>query len=570
MREKFQSAILSGGCYHLQVPARKFGPENPYIRTAPVVAAMLACIFFVLAGCAFIPHLGIQNDEALFGSALYESSGLAYWRWAFGHRLPVMMMSYLGALKTWLYAPIFQIWHPAAASIRVPMLVAAAATVWLLFMLLRRISPVRAALVGALLLATDATYLLTSCFDWGPVALQHLLLTGGVLLLVAFAQGRRLLPLAGGCFLFGLALWDKALSCWMLGGFTVAVLAVYGRDVVRLFTIRRAATAAAAFSLGALPFLLYNLNTEHRWETFRSNTSWAADDLRGKARQAQHSLEGDTLFGWLVREDYEVPKPLPPRTVAQKAVVWLNAATGSPRRSLQGYAWVCSLVLFLWLWRRRGWKGEVRVLAATLICTAVAWIQMALTRNAGGSAHHVVLLWPAPHVFIAVAFGAASVHLRRGAGVLAAVATLLIASNLLVLNRYYDQTIRNGGAINWTDAMFPLARFVRQVPASGVYATDWGILDSLRLLDGPGLPLRVGSDPVSKPSLDEADRATVHTWVSEPTHIFVGHTEGNEFFPNARKNLLAAAESFGLRREMIQVVNDRHGRPIFEVFRFVR
>ena len=125
--------------------ARKFGPENPYIRTAPVLAAMLACIFFVLAGCAFIPHLGIQNDEALFGSALYESSGLAYWRWAFGHRLPVMMMSYLGALKTWLYAPIFQIWHPAAASIRVPMLVAAAATVWLLFALLRRISPVRAA-----------------------------------------------------------------------------------------------------------------------------------------------------------------------------------------------------------------------------------------------------------------------------------------------------------------------------------------------------------------------------------------------------------------------------------------
>ena len=33
-----------------------------------------------------------------------------------------------------------------------------------------------AALIGCGLLATDAIYLLTSCFDWGPVALEHLLL----------------------------------------------------------------------------------------------------------------------------------------------------------------------------------------------------------------------------------------------------------------------------------------------------------------------------------------------------------------------------------------------------------
>ena len=45
---------------------------------------------------------------------------------------------------------------------------------------------------------------------------------------------------------------------------------------------------------------------------------------------------------------------------------------------------------------------------------------------------------------------------------------------------------------------------------------------------------------------------------------------GNEFFAGSRKNLLLAAEGFGLRMEMLRVVEDRHGRRIFEVFRFVR
>ena len=34
----------------------------------------------------------------------------------------------------------------------------------------------------------DSLYLLTTVFDWGPVALQHLLTVGGILLLVGFYQ----------------------------------------------------------------------------------------------------------------------------------------------------------------------------------------------------------------------------------------------------------------------------------------------------------------------------------------------------------------------------------------------
>jgi len=49
------------------------------------------------------------------------------------------------------------------------MLVAGAASIWLFYRLLRRIAGERAAVIGSTLLAADSLYLLTTCFDWGPV-----------------------------------------------------------------------------------------------------------------------------------------------------------------------------------------------------------------------------------------------------------------------------------------------------------------------------------------------------------------------------------------------------------------
>jgi 4-amino-4-deoxy-L-arabinose transferase-like glycosyltransferase len=518
---------------------------------------------------AFAPWLGLQNDEALFATGLYQPAGLENWRWVFGHKVPLMVMTYLGALKSWLYAPIFHFWTPSAYAVRLPMAVAGAGTVWLFFALMRRVSPARAALLGTILLATDASFLLTTYFDWGPVALQHLLLTAGVLLLAVFGQECRISALAAGCFCLGLGLWDKALFSWMLGGLAVAAVTVYPRELVRLFTVPRAAVALLAFCLGALPLLLYNFNAKHRLETFRSNVTWTADDVPGKARLAGRTLDGSGLFGWLTLDDSQVPAPQPPRGLFQRTSFAVDAAAGHPRSSLQLWAFGAALLLLPWLWKTQGWKGEVRILVFALVFLAVGWIQMALTKNAGGSVHHAILLWPAPTLVIAVAFGSAAMRFRRGAVALAVIGFVLAGANLLVLNNYYVQMVANGGTQVWSDAIFALSDSMRQVRAANVYVTDWGIFDSLCVLHRGALPLRV-ADPLSKPALDEADREMIRAWVADSANVFVGHTEANEVFTGSRKNLVETAAAAGLRPEALRVVSDRHGRPIFEVFRFVR
>src|SRR5207302_6860219 len=125
---------------------------------------LISSLLFILIAFAFIPQAGVQNDEALFASGIYQQMGIAQGVKVFGHRIPLMLMSYLGTLKSWLYAPIFRFWKPSDYSLRVPVILASGATIWLFWSLLRRIAGDRAAAIGVVLLASDTLFLITSCF----------------------------------------------------------------------------------------------------------------------------------------------------------------------------------------------------------------------------------------------------------------------------------------------------------------------------------------------------------------------------------------------------------------------
>ena len=94
-----------------------------------------------------------------------------------------MLIGYLGCLKTWLYAAIFQVFEPSRWSVRIPMVLIGALTIWLTWIWTRRAAGPRAAAFTVASLSTDATFILTNTFDWGPVAIQHALLLGGLVAL---------------------------------------------------------------------------------------------------------------------------------------------------------------------------------------------------------------------------------------------------------------------------------------------------------------------------------------------------------------------------------------------------
>jgi hypothetical protein len=83
----------------------------------------------------------------------------------FHSRVPLMLLTYLGALKSWLYLPILTLFRPSYLTVRLPVLTIGSLTVWLFIWLLELTGGRTVAWVGGLLLATDTMFLLTTCFD---------------------------------------------------------------------------------------------------------------------------------------------------------------------------------------------------------------------------------------------------------------------------------------------------------------------------------------------------------------------------------------------------------------------
>lgn len=515
--------------------------------------ALLACILFFLAGQCFIPLLGIEDDESLFASPLLKPRA-SHFILQVGHsHFPLMVMSYIGTLKTLLYNPIFRIFHPGVWSTRDPMILVGLASIWLFYCLLRRTAGARTAAIGAILLATDSCYLLTTCFDWGPVALQHLLLIGGVYLLVRFAQEHSHRALAGGFFLFGLALWDKALAVWMISGLAIAAAIVFGRAIATLVTPRRLAFAVLAFTLGASPLLIFNARTG--WSTFRGNVKRDTSDIAGKARLLANTVNGQGLFGYLTNEDWQTPRPRPPRTALERGSARLANTAGHPRHDLMLYA----VLLALLLSPLGGWR-VIRTVAFCLVALALAWIQMAVTANTGGSVHHTILLWPLPVWIVAVSLTAAAERLgRAGAPALAAVVAVLVVSNLLVMNEYHVMMARDGGSVSWSDAIFPLTTRLDAAHAPAIFCADWGIQDSLRLLGRGRLVTWDLTEPAINPRV-----------FADPAYLFIVRAPDLEVFQGTAARLIAAAAAAGYRRDLVATIPDSFNHATFEIYRFLK
>ena len=541
------------------------GISSPSTGSARVgiAIALLACFYYFAAGQAFVPALGIENDEPIFADSLFDHAPALYS--IPGAGIPLMVMSYSGALKTWIFAPIFRLFGTGVWQLREPAILIGAVSVWLFFLLLRRVAGMRAAVIGTCLLAVDSDYLMTVCYDWGPVALQHLLLIGAVLLAVRFCQTGDNRALGGGFFLFGLAMWDKALAIWLLSGMAAASLAIYGHRVLSLFTIRRAVIATAAFSAGALPLIAFNLHTD--LSTFRQNIVRETDTFPAKARFVTGALKGGALFGHLEWENSQTASPHAPSGALGWTSAKLADMAGHPRRSGLLYVLLAALLAA----PLAGWAA-MRAVLFCLMAGAIAWLEMAANAGTGISIHHTILLWPLPQAIIAVSCAGASRRLGRP-GLLAVAAGLLFFSALgvLVTNEYHAQMVRNGGTAQWSPALFPLADDLRSRAPRTVFCTDWGMLNSLRLLDGGSISFYPGSDPVfPKHDLTAADRRSIQWMLEQPDALFVAHTPDAESFPGANESLVQVAGEIGYRRELLTAIQDGYGRSIFEVYRLVK
>jgi hypothetical protein len=498
----------------------------------------------------------VQNDEALFSIPLYLFNPRELCMSIFHRCVPLMVMSYVGTLKTFLYAPIFKAFGTNLWSVRLPMVLAGAATVYFFYELVSRSAGTSAAMFGAFLLATDPIFVLTDTFDWGPVALEHLLLVTGCLCLLSFAQKHSMYRLALGFFFLGLALWNKAVFFWALAGLSVGAAIVFWPELRKWLSIKTLTIAAAAFLVGASPFIIYNIR--HPNATLGSTAHFETANFAPKLAMVRGALNGSGLLGYIAMPDWaDHPKPV--RSFRGRLAWWLREYSLAFRKNLMEYAFLLALLALPW-WRhsRAAWFS--------LIFMAVTWGAMAITVGAGGAIHHAVLLWPFPQFFVAVALAS----FRRQWLTIIAGAVLVIA-NLLVFSQYLLDFERDGGSSIFSDALFPLSEAFTDPRdpriEQPIYVMDWGMANTLALFHGGRLLIRPADGPFQTDTPTSRERDIIHAMISDPNALFVDHVAEKHIFPEVRQRLDRNVASAGYREEPIRTITDSNGRPEFEIFR---
>jgi hypothetical protein len=266
------------------------------------------------------------------------------------------------------------------------------------------------------------------------------------------------------------------------------------------------------------------------------------------------------LFAYLVREESAKP-PRNPVSRIERMSVRARRVLGEHRRDLLPVALLCALLCLPFLWRTKARS----ICLFALITAIIAWIQMAVTKGAGGSAHHTILLWPLPQLFLATVLAQISIQMKRpGFAAILAVASVLIVGNLLVINQYFSQFVRYGNPAMWSDAIYTLSQDLGQYRSDRIFVVDWGILDSMTVLHRGQLNLYPVAPLFLRGNVSKQEHEAVF---SDKDAVWVTHTAEEESFKGIYARVGETARGYGYAIRPLETINDRNGRAIFRLFR---
>jgi len=469
-------------------------------------------------------HLpGLYGDEMLFvGPAAGERPYLK----CFG--LPLLIFPYIGALKSWIYTPIFALFGVSPASIRLPAILISCGTLALGYSLVRRILTPGWAVAFTGACAVHPGFVLLTRVDLGPIALMLFLKALCLVLLFKWLEGPQRIcwSVFGVCIL---GFFDKFNFIWFIVALAFSTSAVYGAEMFRkLRTVPVRVLVAMAIALVTVGLLVL----------------WIVYPLL--QRPPIRASSGRVSQIWSLYESMS--------TGAGTAYLWFKSAPAIPSWTGWGVLSVTAIFLLLALvgygLRASANKNvDTRTLRFCLWCLlmfGIISIEILLTPQAGGP-HHVIMLFPFDLLAcFSAAFLFANAFSEMGRHVVllqACVLIIWVASNL----RSFEAHFAKFGDISsfrgrWSPHVELLAAYLNEKARNvdSIYIVDWGIGFQLRALCRPKIGRRV-RDTWSiflawSPDRPDAATEMAQVFLPEKKALYVSFVPEESVFPQALQN----------------------------------
>jgi len=441
--------------------ARTLGETRTRLATwMPRLILLAAGAYFVVMAGRWIASPGLEYDELLFVNAATgePTNGMFVRRRILG--VPVLINGYTGALKAYLYYPIFQIFGVSPQTVRWPVILASLVTLMLTYRVARFSFSRPVSAIVVLVMSVDPIFIYLSKFDYGPVVLMMILkLTALLFALRAVSTGssRYLWGMVAAC---ALGVFDKLNFLWFLfalataGGmlFRTELREMWQRDRARLV---RPLTMLAFIGLATL---VRSIHVAAGWDKALSFTP--LERFRFVTNLYASTMNGQLLYLWVTKRTLaaeSLMNPILTLGVAGTVVASLRAARRAGRVERMPF--------------------QARVLLCHLLICALIALQILFTTMAYGP-HHIMVLYPF-QLFVAFG-GVVGVAGMFGAvaGMLgtAVIAAILAASGLNV-GAAYDRNFRPTAEFvpHWSPVIYQLVDFLNQHPAERITSVDWGL-----------------------------------------------------------------------------------------------
>src|SRR5256884_7570049 len=202
-------------------------------RLSDGLAIAAACIFIFLAAYR-IELPGLYMNELDFVNAAQGAPDNTMIHMRLGS-VPIFIMPYLGALKAWIYTPIFRLFGVSALTIRLPVILIAAVTLLIFYQLMRAKLGAIWATIAVWIMAVDPANLFPSRLDWGPTVLMHLFQAAFLALCFSYRDKPQLWKPVLIFICFGLGFFDKFNFIWLVSAFAIGICFCYPDSLKNLW-----------------------------------------------------------------------------------------------------------------------------------------------------------------------------------------------------------------------------------------------------------------------------------------------------------------------------------------------
>jgi 4-amino-4-deoxy-L-arabinose transferase-like glycosyltransferase len=411
---------------------------------------------------------GLQYDETLFVNAAtlrvpgdYISHSIHHFLFLHSlHGIPLMVYPYIGALKSWIYAPVFSLFGESAISIRLPAELIATAGLLLVYPALRDLINRPVALLAFAALCFDNSLFWLTRDDVGPTAIELFMKCAGLYCVARYARTGSVRWVVLLLITLGLGVFNKLNYVWVVDASVLA-------SVVTAFALRdelsARRTAVIVWVLGLV--VLYGC--------------FIAYYIHNHISQ----LEGGGVS--LSVLPYTWPRYLAGIKLVLSGVWFYDYALQSTGPRMV-FVWLVVILFVVGALASLLPRSRNLPVAVLGLVTLVMSAQTLATYQATAGWHYVSVY---PYVTIVAAYGVwvlATVILRRRRGyVLVAMAAALVGALAYdgVLMAKYDRQLQQEPTFSaWTPAIYALSSYLQTRPGD-VLTADWGILNPLFALN---------------------------------------------------------------------------------------